>query len=55
MVSAFNNLPGTLPILDGKIYDRWYKQMKVLFGFQDVLESVHSGEEELAENATEAQ
>lgn len=27
--------------------------MKVLFGFQDVLEIVHSGVEDLAVNATE--
>lgn len=55
MANAFNNLPGVLPVLDEKNYDRWHKQMKVLFGFQDVLEVVNSGVEELAAEATEAQ
>ncbi|MCI57850.1 hypothetical protein A2U01_0079101 [Trifolium medium] len=28
--------PGNLPILNVKNYDSWCKQMKVVFGFQDV-------------------
>jgi len=53
MVSTFNNLPGTLPILDGNNYDRWHKRMKVLFGSQNVLEIVNLDIQDLAENATE--
>jgi len=33
----------------------WHKQMKVLFGFQDVVEIVDSGVEKLTTNATKAQ
>lgn len=33
-------------------YDRWHKHVKVLLGFQDVLEVVNFGVEELGENQT---
>ena len=53
------NLSGSLhtifPILDSRNYDRWCIQMKVLFGFQEVLEVVTKGIKELATNAVEAQ
>ncbi|XP_019432432.1 PREDICTED: uncharacterized protein LOC109339448 [Lupinus angustifolius] len=45
----------TLPILDGKNYDRWRNQMKAIFGFQEVFEVVQHGYQELGEGATEAQ
>ncbi|MCI17002.1 retrovirus-related pol polyprotein from transposon TNT 1-94, partial [Trifolium medium] len=32
-----------LPILEGKNYDRWSKQMKVVFGYQDVMDQVING------------
>jgi hypothetical protein len=55
MVNVFINLPGALQFIDGKNYDSWHKQMKLLFGFQDVFEIVDSGYEALVENATETQ
>jgi predicted nucleic acid-binding Zn finger protein len=50
-----NGLPNNLPILEGKNWERWSKQMKSLFGFQDTLEVVVNGVQDLVENATEAQ
>lgn len=44
-----------LPMFDGKNWDRWSIQMRVLFGAQDVLDYVNDGYVALAENATEAQ
>ncbi|MCI30545.1 F-box protein, partial [Trifolium medium] len=34
---------------------KWHKQMKSMFGFQDTLEVVTNGLQELPENATDAQ
>ncbi|XP_045828918.1 uncharacterized protein LOC123920669 [Trifolium pratense] len=50
-MATFNNgqFPANLPILDGKNYDNWSKQMKVLFNYQDVMEQVISGVEPLSE------
>ncbi|XP_019447259.1 PREDICTED: uncharacterized protein LOC109350483 [Lupinus angustifolius] len=42
----------TLPILDGKNYERWSVQMRVLFGYQEVLESVQKGYQSSEEDAT---
>ncbi|XP_012575012.1 uncharacterized protein [Cicer arietinum] len=44
-----------LPILDSNSYDKWYKQMKVLFGYQDVLDMITDGITPLGEEATTAQ
>lgn len=44
-----------LPMFDGKNWNRWSIQMRVLFGAQDVVELVNDGVTALAENATEAQ
>jgi hypothetical protein len=59
MTSSLENLSnsfgGKLPILDSNNWDRWYKQMKVIFGFQEVEEVVANGVTPLAENATDAQ
>lgn len=46
---------GNLPILDGKNWDRQHTQMKVLFGFQDVLELVTIEFNKLGENPTDAE
>ncbi|XP_004496821.1 uncharacterized protein [Cicer arietinum] len=46
---------GNLPILDGKYYDKWCKQMKVVFGYQDVWEIVKSSVDSLVENPLEVQ
>ncbi|XP_019427170.1 PREDICTED: uncharacterized protein LOC109335493 [Lupinus angustifolius] len=35
--------PAHLPILDGKNWNRWSAQMKVIFGYQEVMEIVESG------------
>ncbi|XP_019455117.1 PREDICTED: uncharacterized protein LOC109356241 [Lupinus angustifolius] len=45
----------TLPILDSKNYDRWRNHMKAIFGFQEVLEIVQKGYQEIGDGATEAQ
>ncbi|XP_019465355.1 PREDICTED: uncharacterized protein LOC109363549 [Lupinus angustifolius] len=44
-----------LPILDGKNFDHWSIQMKAIFGFQDCLDVVQQGVQELDENSTEAE
>ena len=46
--------PANLPVFKGENYDRWCAQMKVIFRFQDVLEIVTDGVEELAANADDA-
>ncbi|KAK2365584.1 putative mitochondrial protein [Trifolium repens] len=46
--------PANLPVFKGENYDRWCAQMKVIFRFQDVLEIVTNGVEELAADADEA-
>ncbi|GAU24164.1 hypothetical protein TSUD_83990 [Trifolium subterraneum] len=45
--------PGNLPILNGKNYDSWFKQMKVVFGFQDVWDLVSSGVEPITESSSD--
>ncbi|XP_019429222.1 PREDICTED: uncharacterized protein LOC109336861 [Lupinus angustifolius] len=45
----------TLPTLDSKNYERWHIQMKVLFGYQEVLEIVQNRYQSIGEDATEAQ
>jgi hypothetical protein len=47
--------PGNLPILVGKNYDNWCKQMKVVFGFQDVWDLVQGGVEPVTSTSTDAQ
>jgi len=55
-MNSNGNISAHLPILDGKKNgDRWVKQMKVIFGFQDVLEIVSNGIESLPENPTDVQ
>ncbi|CAJ2677087.1 unnamed protein product [Trifolium pratense] len=56
-MATFNNgqFPANLPVLDGKNYDNWSKQMKVLFNYQDVMDQVINGVESLSEGATEVQ
>lgn len=50
-----DSFPANLPILDGKNYEKRCIQMWMIFGFQEVLEIVNRGIQELAENATYAQ
>ncbi|XP_019442346.1 PREDICTED: uncharacterized protein LOC109347068 [Lupinus angustifolius] len=45
----------TLPTLDNKNYDRWHIQMKVMFGYQEVLDIIQDGYQSVDEDATEAQ
>ncbi|XP_045802838.1 uncharacterized protein LOC123896506 [Trifolium pratense] len=56
-MATFNNgqFPVNLPVLDGKNYDSWSKQMKVLFNYQDVMDQVTNGVDPLTEGATENQ
>ncbi|CAJ2651880.1 unnamed protein product [Trifolium pratense] len=56
-MATYNNgqFPANLPILDGKNYDSWSKQMKVLFNYQDVMDQVTNGVDSLTEGATENQ
>ncbi|WJX94099.1 hypothetical protein P8452_75554 [Trifolium repens] len=49
-----SQFPANLPVFKGDNYDRWCAQMKVIFRFQDVLEIVTDGVEELAANADDA-
>jgi hypothetical protein len=50
-----NNFGGKLPILDSSNWDRRNKQVKVIFGFQEVQDVVETGVEALPANATEEQ
>ncbi|MCI03523.1 hypothetical protein A2U01_0024563, partial [Trifolium medium] len=56
-MATFNHgqFPANLPVLDGKNYDRWSKQMKVVFGYQDVMDQVSNGVEPILDTATEAE
>jgi hypothetical protein len=55
MASSNGHFPTTLPILDGKNFDKWCAQMKVIFGYQDVWEIIINGLENLSNNATDTQ
>ncbi|GAU37763.1 hypothetical protein TSUD_102800 [Trifolium subterraneum] len=60
MASSLENLTnsfgGKLSILDNSNnWDRWSKQMKVIFGFQEVQEVIEVGITPIAANATEAE
>ena len=43
-----------LPVFDGKNWNHWKIQMRVLFGAQDVLDLVTDGYDMLEADATEA-
>ncbi|KAF1869425.1 hypothetical protein Lal_00045290 [Lupinus albus] len=45
----------SLPIFDGKNYDRWHVQMKAIFGYQRVYEVVHNDYQIVGNDAIEAQ
>ncbi|GAU48263.1 hypothetical protein TSUD_405090 [Trifolium subterraneum] len=51
MSDGNGGLPNNLPILDSKNWERWHKQMKSLFGFQDTQDVVANGVPVLAANA----
>ncbi|XP_050890817.1 uncharacterized protein LOC127096266 [Lathyrus oleraceus] len=56
MATVFNDrIPTDLLILDSKNYDKWAKQMSVLFGYQEVLEIVVNGVTQLGAKATDIQ
>lgn len=50
--SGFNT---KLPLFDGKNWNRWSIQMRVLFGAQDVVELVNDGYTPVGDDATVAQ
>jgi len=50
-----NSTQLSVHILDGKNYNRWCVQMRVLFDFHELWDVVESGVSALAANATEAQ
>ncbi|XP_050876427.1 uncharacterized protein LOC127080138 [Lathyrus oleraceus] len=50
-----DRIPTNLPILDSKNYDKWAKQMRVLFGYQEVLEIIVNGVTQLGAEATDIQ
>ncbi|GKV33750.1 hypothetical protein SLEP1_g42213 [Rubroshorea leprosula] len=45
----------SVPVLDGKNYNRWCVQMRVLFYYHKLLSVVENGVAEIAENANDAQ
>lgn len=56
MLSISNeHITTNLPILDAKNYDKWCKQMNVMFGYQDVLEVIQNDVNPLIKAATDAQ
>ncbi|XP_050897433.1 uncharacterized protein LOC127104287 [Lathyrus oleraceus] len=50
-----DRIPTNLLILDSKNYDKWVKQMRILFGYQEVLEIVVNGVTQLGAEATDIQ
>ncbi|WJX18783.1 hypothetical protein P8452_08547 [Trifolium repens] len=56
-MATFNNgqFPANLPVLDGKNYDRWSKQMKVVFGYLDVMDQVTNGVVPITDSSTDAE
>src|ERR1044072_1204818 len=54
-MSTTDRIPTNLPILDFKNYNKWCKQMKILFGYQEVFEVVNDGVTPLVAEATAAQ
>jgi hypothetical protein len=50
-----NNFHANLPVFDGKNWDTWVKQMKVIFTFQEVYEQVNAEIAPLPANANEEQ
>ncbi|XP_058784690.1 uncharacterized protein LOC131659529 [Vicia villosa] len=53
-MSTNDRILSNLPILDSKNYDKWSKQMKVLFGYQEVLDIVNNGVTPLGAEPTAA-
>ncbi|XP_073224790.1 uncharacterized protein [Cicer arietinum] len=49
------NFPAYMPHFDGKYWDRWRVQIRALFGFQEVLEIIEKGFEDLGANPIEEQ
>ena len=45
----------SIPILDGKNYNRWSVQMRVLFNDHELLDIMENDVADVAENATDAQ
>ena len=48
-----DNMSTKLPVFDGKNWNRWMIQMRVLFGAQDVLELVTDGYIQVTKDAIE--
>ncbi|XP_019455196.1 PREDICTED: uncharacterized protein LOC109356328 [Lupinus angustifolius] len=55
MGTSGTNFPANLPILDGKNWNRWKVQMKVIMGYQEVDEIVEQGYSILDEGASDEQ
>lgn len=49
-----DGIPNSLPVLDGKNWIRWNKQIQSLFGFYETLEVVTNGVLVLTANASDA-
>jgi hypothetical protein len=47
------NFHANFSILDRKNYDNWCKQMKVVFGYQDVWDFVQNGVTPIGDRATD--
>src|SRR4051812_9918801 len=54
-MNGTNGIPNLLPMLDGKNWIQWRKQMQSLFGFHETLEVVTEGVLAMAANASYAQ
>ena len=54
-MSGGSSLNTKLPVFDGKSWNRWMIQMRVLFGAQDVLDLVTNGYVPVTPDATEEQ
>ena len=54
-MSGDNSLNTKLPVFNGKNWNKWMIQMRVLFGAQDVLDLVTDGYVPAAADATEEQ
>ncbi|XP_044505720.1 uncharacterized protein LOC123225676 [Mangifera indica] len=50
-----NSPPISIPVLDGKNYNRWNIQLRVLFDYHELLDVVENGVPTQVENGTDAQ
>ncbi|XP_019434367.1 PREDICTED: uncharacterized protein LOC109341033 [Lupinus angustifolius] len=54
-MTTSNGFIMNLPVLNGKNFDHWSIQMKAIFGFQEFLDVVQQGVQQIDENSSEVE